>query len=148
MKKIEGRYMKHFIKIGLFCSCILTLSAWHFNWFDELDSAAIRAAASVAAQVSATLLGFLITGLSILASVSGNRLLKKMQESGHYQVLLKKIFVVSIWYASSLVIGCWTVISPFNLLFVSAYISLFVFLSSILMLGDIGWRFWLVLTNI
>ncbi|QPN39122.1 hypothetical protein I3B46_13285 [Providencia sp. 2.29] len=140
--------MKHFIKICLICSCILTISAWYFGWFNELDSAAIRAAASVAAQVSATLLGFLIAGLSILASVSGNRLLKNMQISGHYQVLLKKIFIVSIWYALSLAIGCWTVISPLSSLFISAYLSLFVFLSSILMLGDIGWRFWLVLKNI
>ncbi|ENG4184754.1 hypothetical protein ABT230_001513 [Providencia rettgeri] len=140
--------MKHFIKVCLFCSCILTVSAWYFEWFYELDAPAIRAAASVAAQVSATLLGFLIAGLSILASVSGNRLLKKMQTSGHYQVLLKKIFIVSIWYAFSLAIGCWTVISPINSLFISAYITLFIFLSSILMLGDIGWRFWLVLRNI
>ncbi|HDU8695023.1 TPA: hypothetical protein RG731_000182 [Morganella morganii subsp. morganii] len=140
--------MKHFIKYCLFISCILTLSAWYFEWFYELDNSAIRSAASVAAQVSATLLGFLIAGLSILASVSGNRLLKKMQSSGHYHVLLKKIFIVSIWYALSLVIGCWTVISPANSLFISAYISLFAFLSAMLMLGDIGWRFWLVLKNI
>ncbi|MFD0705982.1 hypothetical protein [Photorhabdus akhurstii] len=114
--------MKYYIKICIFIAFTLTITTWYKGWFIGLDDATIRSAATVAAQVSATLLGFLITGLSILASVSGNRLLKKMQASGHYCVLLEKIFMVSIWYALSLVISCWTVISPQQFLYVSAYV--------------------------
>ncbi|MDX8001038.1 hypothetical protein FE394_18035 [Xenorhabdus sp. Reich] len=140
--------MRYYIKICIFITLFLTIATWYKGWFIGLDDTAIRSAATVAAQVSATLLGFLITGLSILASVSGNNLLRKMQISGHYRVLLKKIFTVSMWYAFSLAIGCWTVISPKQFLYISAYICLWVFLSSVFMLGDIGWRFWLVLKNI
>ncbi|EMK7706666.1 TPA: hypothetical protein ACPZRX_001431 [Yersinia enterocolitica] len=140
--------MKYFIKICIVLSCMLTTVTWYKGWFRELDDSAIRAAASVAAQVSATLLGFLIAGLAILASVTGSQLLKSMQESGHYRVLLNKIFVVAVWYALSLIIGCWSVISPPQFLYCSAFLCLGIFLSSVLMLGDIGWRFWLVLKNI
>lgn len=140
--------MRYFIKICLLLSCLLTTAAWHNDWFIALDNTAIRSASSVAAQVSATLLGFLIAALAILASVTGSQLIKNMQKSGHYRVLLKKIFIVSVWYALSLIIGCWTVIAPVQFLYVSAFLCLGAFLASVLMLGDIGWRFWLVLKNI
>ncbi|WP_233405863.1 hypothetical protein [Enterobacter roggenkampii] len=140
--------MRYFIKVCLVLSCILTTLTWYMGWFRGLDDSAIRSASSVAAQVSATLLGFLIAALAILASVTGSRLIRNMQESGHYRVLLKKIFIVSVWYALSLIVGCWAVISPIQFLYVSAFICLGTFLASVLMLGDIGWRFWMVLKNI
>jgi hypothetical protein len=140
--------MRYFIKFCLVLSCLLTSAAWYKNWFQGLDDNAIRSASSVAAQVSATLLGFLIAALAILVSVTGSQLIKNMQQTGHYRVLLKKIFIVSVWYALSLVVGCWAVIAPAQFLYVSAFLCLGVFLASVLMLGDIGWRFWMVLKNI
>ncbi len=140
--------MRYFICLCLLASGSLTTVTWCKGWFKGLEDSAIRSAASVAAQVSATLLGFLIAGLAILASVTGNQLLKNMQESGHYAELLRKIFTIAVWYAVSLVIGCWTVIAPMQFLYESAFLCLGVFLAAVLMLGDIGWRFWIVLKNI
>ncbi|MBK5072220.1 hypothetical protein I2492_04215 [Budviciaceae bacterium CWB-B4] len=140
--------MKYFIKVSILISLLLCFLAWKFECFHELNESAIRSASAVAAQISATLLGFLIATLSILSAIADKPLMLKMKQTGHYKVLLKKIFTISIWYTLSVFVGCWTVISPAGFLYVSSLACLFFFLSSILMLTDIGWRFWLVLNHI
>lgn len=47
----------------------------------------------VVAQISATMLGFLLAALAILASIAGMRLLRNMQRTGHYSILLSRLFI-------------------------------------------------------
>lgn len=63
------------------------------------DLSTLVSAASAVAGVAGTMLGFMIAALAILASIAGMRLLRNMQRTGHYQVLLARLFVASGFFA-------------------------------------------------
>lgn len=72
------------IKIMLFVSIALgSVAAFYASWEIPFSQAA-----SVYASVSATLLGFMMAVLAILASLSGHRLIKNMGKVGLYKKLL------------------------------------------------------------
>lgn len=107
-----------------------------------------RTTAASAAAIAATMLGFLLAALAILASIAGQRLVRNMQRTGHYSKLLKLFFWNTAAYFLTLMISSSAVVLPaaaVPILFI-ATCSAFVFSS--LMLIDIGYRFWLVLSNL
>lgn len=107
----------------------------------------LRGLLGLLAQVSATMLGFLLAALAILASISGSRLIRNMQKTGHFVVMLNRFFVNTIAFGFSMVAS----ISA-SLLYArigdGALIASGLFVFSCLLLCDVGWRFWLVLTEL
>lgn len=67
------------------------------------DLATLVSAAAAVAGVAGTMLGFMIAALAILASIAGMRLLRNMQRTGHYHVLLGRLFITSVFFALLLV---------------------------------------------
>lgn len=121
---------------------------WQYDLLQRMDSAELRTAIGIAAQISATMLGFLIAALSILASISGHRLLRNMQKTGHYQVLLRRLFWNSGAYAVAMIASFVAVLINGSIFIPSSLLALILFTYACLFLIDIGWRFWLVLANL
>jgi hypothetical protein len=93
------------------------------------------------------MLGFLLAAMAILASISGTRLIRNMQKTGHFVVLLNRFFVNTIAFGISMVIAI--AASMLNARIADgAVIASGLFVFSCLLLCDVGWRFWLVLTEI
>jgi Na+/H+-translocating membrane pyrophosphatase len=81
----------------------------------EKTAAAASAASGVAstvAQISATMLGFLIAALAVLASIAGMRLLRNMQRTGHYQNLLARLLICAAAFALLLGLSLFAMFAP------------------------------------
>ncbi|MGD9663474.1 MAG: hypothetical protein AB7U63_19705 [Porticoccaceae bacterium] len=139
--------MKHWTWISIFAGVALWLAARQFGVFSEMGSTEAADLAATLAQISVTMLGFLIAALSILASISGHRLLREMQSSGHFNVLLRRFFINAIFYAGAMV-------SAFIVLILKQYylsligLAFTVFVIATCLLADTGYRLWLVLHNL
>lgn len=107
----------------------------------------LRAFLGLIAQISVTMLGFLLAALAILASISGSRLVRNMKRTGHYSVLLSKFFwnVIAYGVATGLALIAYLAKSSLGLL---SNVALVFFFFSSLLLVDVGYRFWLVLSSI
>jgi len=105
----------------------------------------IRGLLSLLAQVSATMLGFLLAALAILASISGSRLIRNMQKTGHFKVLLHRFFLNTVAFGVAMVVAIAVSLLSVNLANGTA-IATGIFVFACMLLCDVGWRFWLVLT--
>lgn len=114
----------------------------------ELPEAEVRSAVGIAAQIAATMLGFLIAAMSILASISGHRLLRNMQRTGHYRTLLQRLFWNAGAYGVAMVVAVGAVVMKGDLFEVFALFTLACFAFATMLLVDIAWRFWLVLSSL
>lgn len=98
-------------------------------------------------SVSATMLGFMLAALSVLVSISGLDFVKNLMIGNHYKDLLQNLFLgcfeilLLLIFSLVLLFG-----NGFNLLFSSVYISLLI--ACVVMLVEVGYKFWLVLKNI
>lgn len=72
----------------------------------------LRAIASTAAQIAATMMGFLLAALAILASIANMRLLRNMQRTGHYQVLLGRMLISAAYFFIGLVFYMTVLVIP------------------------------------
>ncbi len=81
---------------------------------DELATVTSSAAsvAATLASVAATMLGFLIAALAILASVANMRLLRNMQRTGHYQVLLIRLLICAVAFGVLLAFSLVALFAP------------------------------------
>jgi hypothetical protein len=139
--------MKNWTKISMFLSLAGGFAIWHYGLLAGLTPSDLRTFVGLLAQISATMLGFLLAALAILASIAGQRLLRNMQKTGHYRVLLQRFFVDSLAYGVATGASLIAYLANASLLNASiAAITLVLFASLLLM--DVGWRFWLVLSNL
>lgn len=69
-----------------------------FYWFKvpHMPVAAIPNLMTTLSSVFATLLGFIITAIALLASLLDKPLLKNMQKTGHYRCLMTDAFVTCL----------------------------------------------------
>lgn len=110
------------LRFGLLVVLFSVIVGWQAAGLYPLDvskldaastSAVVSASASVAATlaaVAATMLGFIIAALAILASIAGMRLLRNMQRTGHYQNLLARLLICAAAFALLL---CFSLIAMF-----------------------------------
>lgn len=78
---------------SLFLKTTIALAvAWLFYYKSSIDADRIRAACSVIASVSVTLLGFLITAVAIITALAQETLISNMKKTGHYQTMIRGIF--------------------------------------------------------
>lgn len=138
--------MKYWTLISIALTAAIAILAWRYQWI-VTDDNTLRTAAGIIAQTSATMLGFLLAVVSVLASIAGTRLVKNMMKTGHYRVLLRKLMLNALAYGLAAAIS-------FPAIFISDFviqviaISLFSFTVACLWLIDVGWRMWLVMTNL
>ncbi len=120
---------------------------WHYGLIAELSPADLRTFVGLLAQISVTMLGFLLAALAILASIAGHRLMRNMQKTGHYQVLLKRFFANTVAYGVSTVTTLLAYLASANLVLATIGAITCVLFATLLLI-DAGWRFWLVLSNL
>lgn len=78
---------------SLFLKIILALAvAWLFYYKSSMDADRVRAACSVIASVSVTLLGFLITAVAIVTALAQETLMLNMKKTGHYVTMINGVF--------------------------------------------------------
>lgn len=131
----------------LVASLILVATAWHFDLISELKSADTRAAAGVVAQMGATMLGFVLAALAILTSVANSRLIRNMQRTGHYRVLILRMFSCIGAFGGVALIGLALLFSPtLHPLVVYPFIGLL--LVAVFVLYDVAKKFWMVLSHL
>jgi hypothetical protein len=113
------------------------------------DANALISIGSGVAAIGATMLGFMLAALAILASISGSILVKQMAANGYYDDLVDTIFASCTVFFVCLIVG-------FVLMFLSNVkypqwsivfiIGLHIVAVSTLL--DVGRKFWLVLGNL
>lgn len=125
----------------------LTGAAFFYGILDALADQDLRTGAGVLAQIGATMLGFVLASLSILATIAHTKLLRNMQRTGHYAVLLRRMF------GSVVAFGVLTVVAVV-VLFLPAICPLYGYLLfllaafSVLTLLDVSRKFWTVLHHL
>ena len=117
---------------------------WKFDLVDGLSSDDARTAAGVVAQIGATMLGFVLASLAILVSVSNTKLLRNMRKTGHYSVLVARMFACIAAFGSLAVAGVPMLFAPtLHLEYVYPLITLMSL--AVLLLYDVARKFWMVL---
>lgn len=140
--------MRYWSSLSFFLALAVAGLVGYYGWIAMLPEQEVRSAVGIAAQIAATMLGFLIAAMSILASISGHRLLRNMQRTGHYRTLLRRLFWNAAAYGIAMVVAIATVVmkgAPFE---AGALATLASFTFPTMLLIDIAWRFWLVLSNL
>jgi hypothetical protein len=137
--------MRHWF--SLLFAAVVTLSCGLLRPFDGLGTEELRTASSVFAQVSATMLGFLIAALSILATIANTILVQNMQKTGHYLFFLKRTFVTAAAYGVTMLVALVGTIS-FHIEVWGILLVVFLASWSTALLIDFGYRFWMVLTHL
>lgn len=99
------------------------------------------------AQVSVSMMGFMLAALAILASISDKPLLKNMANMGHFRDLLLSLFTAcAVYMFTFLIAGSVLVLGDYGM-----HWREFIFASlcsSIVATLQIGWKFWKVLSNL
>jgi hypothetical protein len=143
---ISGREIWFWSKAAL----VAGAAGWatsHFSLLVGIGIPEIRNGAGVIAQLSGTMLGFVLAALAILLTVVNTRLIRNMQRTGHFSVLLRRMLICLLSFGATTVAGAAFLFAPqVTLPWCSALIALTLF--SVVTLGDVCWKFWVVLHNL
>lgn len=143
---ILGQEMLFLSKCAI-ASLIAAGGAWYLDIFQQLDAATFRNAAGIVAQIGATMLGFVLAALAILATVVNTRLIRNMQRTGHYRVLLRRMFGAVAAFGFVTIAGLVFIFMPtVQSIYVYPFIALILF--SVLLLLDVSVKFWMVLHHL
>lgn len=126
----------------------LALLAWRFQVLGTPDDQLTRSAAGIIAQIGATMLGFVLAALAIVATVVNTRLLRNMLKTGHYKVLLERMFGTVAACGIATLMGLSFVFLPPKLGTLHCYCLMALVLFATLCLYDMSRKFWLVLSHV
>lgn len=79
-----------FLLKGLMVSTIMPCFLWYFDVFETSESN-LRNALGIVAQVSITMVGFVLAALAILATIAHTKALKNFAKTGHYSFLTRRM---------------------------------------------------------
>ena len=106
-----------------------------------------RTSAGILAQIGATMMGFVLALVGVLASLASTRLLRNMQRSGHFNVLLALLLVTALIFGFLTVVG--VVISMMTVIpKCCTYLLIFFAIWSVLLLLDSMTKLWGVVSTI
>lgn len=92
-----------------FCAILLAgalvVGYWAGDKFGPPNWETLPNVLGIVAQIAATMMGFLIAALAILASIAGTRLLRNLQRTGHYAILLSRLFISAACFFLLLVVS-------------------------------------------
>lgn len=130
--------------IALCIALLIGGSLFYFKPLEWLKVTDVERISGSIQTISVAMLGFLMTVLTLLASLVNHEFIEKMQKVGQFRVLLKSIF----WNATIfLSLALMVFIQPFfntNCQSIIWNISLIVFAIANFLLLDIGKKFWFV----
>jgi hypothetical protein len=100
-----------------FAVCVIVVGAGVSAalWRTELPALAaepMRQVASTIAQIAATMMGFLFAALAILASIANMRLLRNLQRTGNFQVLLGRMLIAATAFFFLMIFAIVVMVSP------------------------------------
>lgn len=125
----------------------VTFGAYHYAVLACLSVADAKTGAGVLSQVSGTMLGFVLAALAILTTLGNTRLVANMQQTGHFSMLLKRMFGSIVAFGLGTVAGAAVLFVPaLELKWIYPLIGISIF--SIILLADVCRKLWLVLENI
>ena len=95
------------MRMAVIYSFIIGIAGVYAAWtaitaFPNID---LKEIGSVSAAISGTLLGFLITAFSILATILGRPLLRNMRKTGHFHILLQELLLAGIAFLIVLILA-------------------------------------------
>ncbi len=133
--------------IGVMIALIASAGLHYLDWIPKPSDGDRAAVFGTLAQVAGTMLGFMLTALAVIASITNTELVRRMRSTGHYNELLQNLFCGSLLF-----LFC-AVLSLLSLLGVSlppfAMAALFgLHIAALVELLIIGWQFWLTLRNL
>ena len=131
----------------ILASIFLAAMIWHLDIIRDLSSADAKAATGVVAQISVTMLGFILAALAILMSIGSSRLVRNMKKTGHYKVLTQRMFGSLAAFGVLAVFGVMLLLSPL-LSTILMYPLIVLLLVSIFILYDVVRKFWVVLNHL
>ncbi|WP_448252895.1 hypothetical protein [Ottowia oryzae] len=132
----------------LLAGAFMAFASWYFGWSPHLpDQSAVLGFAGSVASISATMLGFMLAALAVLASISNTTLVERMKKTRHYEDLLTTIFVGCVLFLAIALCGFAVLfgLSPSRGM-MAAMIALHA--AALVSLLDIGRKFRLVLVNL
>jgi len=92
-------------------------------------------------------MGFMLAALAILASITNEPLLLKMNKQGHYRDLLTHLFVASIIYFFIFLVTAAMLVTNHSSSFIRT-IVLAAMITAAVATMQVGYKFWIVLKNL
>lgn len=126
---------------------IVTWIAMARNLVEGLAASDMRSAVGVIAQLSGTMVGFVLAALAILTAMGDSPLIRNMLRTGHFQLLLRRMLVCMIVFGVTTLIGATYLFIP-TLTDKHCYLLLSVSFFAMLLLSDVCRKFWIVLSNL
>lgn len=126
---------------------VATSLGWHYDFFNSLGEPELRSVSSVIAQIGASMLGFILAALSVLTAVANTRLLRNMMRTGHYGVLLQRMYgcIVALGVVTVFALGFLFMPTINNFL---AYPLAGLGILSTILVSDMLQKFWMVLSHL
>lgn len=120
---------------------------WYWSLLQGLGAGDIRTAAGVVAQLSGTMLGFVLAALAVLTTVLDTVLVRNMQRTGHFRLLLRRMLCSIAAFGLSTVGGAIIMFLP-NPHEWQACTLIALTTLAIAVLVDVCTKFWFVLRNL
>lgn len=111
-------------------------AVWHYRLIDQLNPSELKGAIGVIVQLSVTMLGFVLAALTVLATIAQTRLVRNMHKTGHYGVLLSRMFACLFMFSLVSLVGLVLLFVPQIPMLATLLIIALVMLS-IVSLGDV-----------
>lgn len=125
----------------------LVAGAYYYQVLATLQVPDARTGASVLAQLSGTMLGFVLAALAILTTLGNTTLVANMQRTGHFSVLLRRMFGSVLAFGLVTVAGSILLFVPsLEIKWIYPLIGTAIF--SVILLADVCRKLWLVLENL
>lgn len=86
-------------------------ACWTYGPEYMVQGTELRQWAGIVAQVSGTMLGFLLAALAVLASIAQTRLVRNLMRTGHFQHLLRRMLWCSTFFLLLTLSGLAAVVS-------------------------------------
>lgn len=119
-------------------------------WFksDSVKVEVLVSASGVITGLAGTLLGFLITSMSLITALMDKKLVINMLKTGHYRRLIADTILTCAFLLSLIVVCLFCLVSQDYMIKCSFYLIIFFLSISILYLIEAGRRFSMVVLNI
>ena len=78
---------------------------WLLGKYPSVDDNVLRTVAGTYASVAVTMLGFMLAMLAILVSVADRKLIRNMNKTGHFTLLLKRIYWAAGYYGATMLLS-------------------------------------------
>ncbi len=127
---------------GVAVGCI-----WYFRLLDQLAPAEVKSAVGVVVQLAVTMLGFVLAALTVLATIAQTKLVRNMHKTGHYGVLLTRMFTCLLLFGLISIVGLVLLFVP-QIPAPATLVVLGLVLVSIVALGDVLRKLRLVLDRL